>query len=84
MQNMYHLFIERICWLHTTIGKKLLALTKLVFVIEALNVSCEFDITGFMDLRKLQTTNTHQITQYRVIRNECRGFNNLSYTIHLR
>jgi hypothetical protein len=22
--------------------------------------------------------------KYRVIRNECRGFNNLSYTIHLR
>jgi hypothetical protein len=24
------------------------------------------------------------ITIYRVIRNDCRGFNNLSYTIHLR
>ena len=23
-------------------------------------------------------------TQYRVIRNDCRGFNNLSHTIHLR
>jgi len=59
------------------------ALTKLVFVIEALNISCELDMTGFMDLRKLQTTNTYQITQYRVIRNECRGFNNSSDTIHL-
>jgi hypothetical protein len=23
-------------------------------------------------------------TKYRVIKNDCRGFNNLSYTIHLR
>ena len=25
-----------------------------------------------------------QRTKYRVIRNDCRGFNNLSYTIHLK
>jgi hypothetical protein len=29
----------------------------------------------------LQTTNRYM---YRVIRNDCRGFNNLSHTIHLR
>ena len=27
---------------------------------------------------------TDNATIYRVIRNDCRGFNNLSYTVHLR
>jgi hypothetical protein len=63
MQNMFHPFIEFICWLHTT-SKKLFASTKLVFVIEALNISCELDMIGFMNLSKFQTTNTHKITQY--------------------
>ena len=26
----------------------------------------------------------HQHVKYRVIRNDCRGFNNLSYTVHMR
>jgi len=44
--------------------KKMFALTKLVFVIEGLNISSELDVIGFINLRKFQTTDTHQITQY--------------------
>jgi hypothetical protein len=29
-------------------------------------------------------SNDGKILKYRVIKNDCRGFNNLSYTIHLR
>ena len=29
-------------------------------------------------------TKEHKFSKYRVIQNDCRGFNNLSYTIHLR
>jgi len=31
-----------------------------------------------------QPRNCYVTMKYRVIRNDCRGFNNLSYTMHLR
>jgi hypothetical protein len=36
---------------------------------------------GFLLSRNMLHLN---LTKYRVIRNDCRGFNNLSHTIHLR
>ena len=37
-----------------------------------------------MSLRQAGSVQEHCVWKYRVIRNDCQGFNNLSYTIHLR
>ena len=44
----------------------------------------EFGTTTKGRVQKLFDSWFHMPALYRVIRNDCRGFNNLSYTIHLR
>jgi len=52
-----------------------------------INTKFEFEVSGkslFIGCLFSNTLNKLYIYIYRVIRNDCRGFNNLSYTIHLR
>jgi len=47
---------------------------------EVIALECEHHMKHIKTLCKLSA----RVYMYRVIRNDCRGFNNLSYTIHLR
>ena len=58
----------------------------MVYIYSPLAIECTVNLEIDMPEADKKYTHTHTHTYiyiYRVIRNDCRGFNNLSYTIHV-